>query len=346
MRALVLPLLVTAACMPPGNWSAWGNGTPAAGSPGAGTGTGAAPAPPPAPNLVATGAAKHLKRITHDDGTNESSPALSRDRKWLLYALTTLDAAGGVASVGIARSRADGRGAVTLSKPSTRTFGPSWLPNGTSYLAISDALGSRDIVKALRVAPNAAVSRVLSGRDLTDVDGLEVSPDGTHVAFHSLVGGVWTIGVARIGGSELTHLVPGAFPSWSPDGSRLAFHQQANDGWQLYVTDIEGGELTQLTDGTAVNTDATWAPDGRSIAFLSNRGWDRFVDGTEGVRNVFVISSDGTGLVALTDGARSAEAPTWGHDGSIYFASNDAGSWDIWRVQPDPAAIHAADPAP
>lgn len=229
-----------------------------------------------------------------------------------------------------------------MSKQTASSSSPSWLPNGAAYLAVSDALGTRDIVKSLRVVPNAAVSRVLSGRDLADVSGVQVSPSGTHVAFHSNVGGVWTIGVARIDGSELTNLVPGAFPSWSSDGTRLVFHQAGNDGWQVYITDVEGGELTQLTDGDAINVGATWSPDGKSIAFLSNRGWQRFPEATESVRNVYVIHTDGTGLLALTDGARQADEPTWASDGRIYFASDDAGSWDIWRVDPDDTAIAAA----
>ncbi|GEM_PF-2591491 len=334
-------LLLAPACMP-GQWVGYGS----SGSTGGGTGApaqGSTPsAPPPEPNLVATGATKRLERITHDDANTETGPSLSRDGKWLLFS-SVVPATDDAAQVTrIMRSRADGRGGIVLSKPTAFSSSPSWLPNGNAYVAISDSLGSRDIVKALRVAPNAAVSRVLSGRDLPDVYGVEVSPSGTHIAFHSSVGGVWTIGVARIDGSELTNLVPGAFPSWSPDGTRLVFHQQGNDGWQLYVTDVEGGELTRLTDGDAINEYPVWSPDGASIAFLSNRGWQRFADATESVRNLYVIHTDGTGLVALTDGARMAEEPTWGSDGRIYFASNDAGSWDIWRADPDEAAIAAA----
>lgn len=85
-----------------------------------------------------------------------------------------------------------------------------------------------------------------------------------------------------------------------------------------------------------------WSPDGTSIAFLSNRGWQRCVDATESARSVCVIATDRTGLVARTDGARPLEGPTWGSDGRIYFASNDAGRWDLWRLDPDEAAIDAA----
>jgi TolB protein len=337
MKKLIL-LTMASACVPPGgSWGNWGS----AGS--GGGGAGGTGAPPPQPNLVATGASKQLQRVTHDDSNNESEAALSADGKWLLFTSSVRAEDGSVQATRIMRSRADGRGGVLLSKESGFTSSPAWLPNGNAYLAITDAMGSRDIVKALRVAPNAAMSRVLSGRDVTEPDAVTVSPDGTQIAFHSQVGGVWTIGVSRIDGSELTHLVPGAYPAWSPDGKHLAFHRQANGHWQIFITDPEGGELTQVTEGDANDEQATWSPDGKFIAFVSSRGWQRFPNAAESdVQNVYAIRADGTGLVALTDGARSAGNPDWGRDGKIYFSSTDNGSWDVWRLEPDKNALATA----
>ena len=336
MRKLIF-LTLTSACVPPGgSWASWGS----AGTGGGGGGTGA---PPPSPNLVATGSAKQLQRLTHDDQNNESEAALSADGRWLLYTSSVKAEDGSIAANRIMRSKADGRGGVLLSKESGFTSSPAWLPSGSAYLAITDAMGSHDIVKSLRVAPNAAMSRVLSGRDVTDADAVQVSPDGTQIAFHSQVGGVWTIGVARIDGSELTHLVPGAYPAWSPDGKHLAFHRQVDGHWQIFITDSEGGELTQVTDGEANDEQATWSPDGKWIAFVSSRGWQRYpsVDETS-VQNVYAIRADGSGLVALTDGARATSSPEWGRDGKIYFSSTEGGTYDVWRLEPDKSALTTA----
>jgi Tol biopolymer transport system component len=339
MKKLLL-LTMASACVPPGgSWGNWGS----AGGGGGGGGGGGTGAPPPSPNLVATGSAKQLQRLTHDDTNNESEAVLSADGKWLLYTSSVKAEDGSIAANRIMRSKPDGRGGVLLSRESGYTSSPAWLPSGSAYLAITDAMGSHDIVKSLRVAPNAAMSRVLSGRDITDADGVQVSPDGTQIAFHSQVGGVWTIGVSRIDGSELTHLVPGSYPAWSPDGKHLAFHRQINGHWQIFITDSEGGELTQVTDGDANDEQATWSPDGKFIAFVSNRGWNRFPNATEdGVQNLYAIRADGSGLVALTDGARVMSGPEWGHDGKIYFASTEGGSYDLWRLEPDKSALSTA----
>jgi TolB protein len=340
MKKLIL-LTVASACVPPGgSWGNWGTAGTGGGGNGPAAGTGA---PPPQPNLVATGASKKLQRLTNDDSNNESEPALSPDGKWLLFTSSIRGEDGSIQANRIMRARADGRGGVLLSKESGFTSSPAWLPNGSSYLAITDAMGSRDIVKALRVAPNAAMSRVLSGRDVTEPGAVTVSPDGTQIAFHSQVGGVYNIGVARIDGSELTHLVPGSYPAWSPDSKRIAFHRQVNDHWQIFITDAEGGELTQVTEGDADEQAPTWSPDGKFIAFVSNRGWNRFPNMTSSdVYNVYAIRADGTGLVALTDGARDVGNPEWGHDGKIYFESTDNGSWDVWRIEPDKTALATA----
>jgi Tol biopolymer transport system component len=340
MKKLIL-LTVASACVPPGgSWGNWGAAGTGGGGNGPAAGTGA---PPPRPNLVATGASKKLQRLTTDDSNNESEAVLSADGKWLLFTSSIRGEDGNIQANRIMRTRADGRGGVLLSRESGFTSSPSWLPSGNAYLAITDAMGSRDIVKALRVAPNAAMSRVLSGRDVMEPGALAVSPDGTQIAFHSQVGGAWTIGVSRIDGSELTHLVPGAFPAWSPDGKRLAFHRQINNHWQIFITDPEGGELTQVTEGDADDEQPTWSPDGKFIAFVSNRGWNRFPNADAGnVDNVYAIRADGTGLVALTDGARSVSNPDWGRDGKIYFDSTDNGSWDVWRLEPDKNALSTA----
>jgi Tol biopolymer transport system component len=69
--------------------------------------------------------------------------------------------------------------------------------------------------------------------------------------------------------------------------------------------------------------------------FSSNRGWNTRPGGKEKTTwNLFLVHPDGTGITQLTDGDGSATQPEWGKDGWIYFSSNQAGSYDLWRLKP------------
>jgi len=41
---------------------------------------------------------------------------------------------------------------------------------------------------------------------------------------------------------------------------------------KIYVLNLASGQLTQVTQGASIDTEPTWAPDGKSIVFTSNRG--------------------------------------------------------------------------
>ena len=77
------------------------------------------------------------------------------------------------------------------------------------------------------------------------------------------------------------------YPAISPDGSTIAFAYKGD----LYCVPANGGEARQLTTHAAYDSQPIWSPDGKKIAFTSNR---------EGSLDVYVISSKGGAPTRLT----------------------------------------------
>ncbi len=63
-----------------------------------------------------------------------------------------------------------------------------------------------------------------------------------------------------------------ARPEFSPEGKRLVYSSYLGRQWnQLWLMPAEGGHPFQLTYGEYDNTAPRWSPDGKHIAFISNR---------------------------------------------------------------------------
>jgi TolB protein len=61
-------------------------------------------------------------------------------------------------------------------------------------------------------------------------------------------------------------------PAWSPDGKKLALTLSGNNGnLDIYLLDLASQALTRLTDDPGIDTEASFAPDGSSIYFTSDR---------------------------------------------------------------------------
>ena len=86
----------------------------------------------------------------------------------------------------------------------------------------------------------------------------------------------------------------------------IAFHSNRDGDFDIYVMNADGSRVTQLTHNTTGDVDPIWSPDGKRIAFSSDR-----VAGT--CCEVFVMNADGTGVTQLTHGGGFAGA--WSPDG-------------------------------
>ena len=119
----------------------------------------------------------------------------------------------------------------------------------------------------------------------------------------------------------------------SPDGQHVVFCVQRVDKEEekkysnLWIVPTEEGEPRQFTYGDQVDGQPKWSPDGREIAFVSNR---------DGNWEIYGMNPDGSGQVRLTEDEATDISPAWSPDGSrIAFESYRDGNMEIYVMDRD-----------
>ncbi len=156
-----------------------------------------------------------------------------------------------------------------------------------------------------------------------------------------------------------------ATPAFSPDGRSLVFVSTAGaaddplrrstpitlgyeavaemfrvDDWQRNVAagDVRMGvDLARnpLTRNAGFDGEPAWSPDGRYIAFASDRNAPRSAMDRSSLVEIFVMNADGTNAVRITDAQGYDGAPAWGSNGRTLVFHSDrqtTGRFDIYAV--------------
>jgi TolB protein len=177
---------------------------------------------------------------------------------------------------------------------------PAFSPDGRSIAMTLSKDGNPEIY-VLTLATGAF-------RRLTRHPGIDTeptwAPNGRDIAFVSDRLGVPHVFVMDADGGNVRQLTFGGFhtqPRWSPRGDTIVFtmRQTLHDLWAIAP---DGSNTRRLTDGTNDSQGATRAPNGRHIAFQSNR---------LGAWRVFTMLADGSDQTPVTKGPGEFTSPSW-----------------------------------
>ncbi len=289
--------------------------------------------------LVTSGGATALSRFTQHE-LHEYQPVLSPDGRSVVFAQTgqELGPYGDPQGPTVIASvdAATGARRVMWTPAQALSLSPTWLPDGSSLLYVSNRSGPAAVVRSLSASPNSGVSIIMDENQAQRIGSPSVSPDGRRVVAQAYIGNAVSIVMLSLGTSEYAVLGEGHHPVFDPRGERIAFVRQVGAETQIYTMRAsDGTDVVQLTQGEYAADDPTFSPDGRWIAYTLNRG-----EGARGPardrRNLFATRADGQGtLIQVTDGESMVRHPHWGVDGAIYFSANSHnGNYDIWKLRP------------
>jgi len=219
----------------------------------------------------------------------------------------------------------------------------SFSPDGKSF-AIAVKHRDRDDLVILDVKRDRE-----EGRIRIPVNGATSpswSPDGRQLVFTGYDGGWSDLFIINRDGSDLRRLTNDRYadlhPAWSPDGKTIAFTTDrgpetdfatlrfGNMRVGLYHLDSGKIELLNHMD-RGKNIDPVWAPDGRSLAFVSDRTGISNIflyDFTDG--NIYQLSDVYTGVSGLTP---FSPCLSWARKADrLAFTYYQQGDYDIYAL--------------
>ena len=209
---------------------------------------------------------------------------------------------------------------------------PRWSPDGKRIVFQKSQRTKFDVGVV-----DVATRRITPLTDDLHIDANPVwSSSGRFVFFSSNRGGgmnVWRMAMKSDGtpAGAPEQLTTGAGQdvqlASSPKGNLLAVSilRQNADLWTLPL-DAHGLPQSpkRIVATTREDSRGSWSPDGKSIAFNSDR---------DGDMNIWISAADGSGARPLTRGAGGDFQPNWSPDGShIVFFSSRGGNSNIWEA--------------
>jgi TolB protein len=278
---------------------------------------------------------KRVQRLTATKAWEEK-PEFSADGQELVFSRST--PAGDISEIATLRVR--DRSVQELTHYGSISAAPTFAPDGrVAFFSLKDfpAPGENDPpppAELYTIAADGTGEVRLTTDDSIQTDP-EWSPDGAEIMYanwHEIkkMPGVFDIGLSSVdpaGGSPRVIVRPTprdvVTQDWSPDGRRILLeiatsHPNGRTGHgarqsDLAVIDADGSHFRRLTQTPGIESMAVWSPDGRRIAFAS----DRHVHGKKALERggpafeIYTMSANGTHVRRITHNRVPDLYPTW-----------------------------------
>jgi len=216
--------------------------------------------------------------------------------------------------------------------------GLAWSPDGSRIAFVSKSHG-RDVLFIVDAQNGDRKAKIE-----TELEGMRNpswSPDGTMLAFEGIKRGMTDLYIYNLESGNLQRLISDTYddadPSWSPDNKFLAFtSDRPVDGeeqdstfhygnYNIFLFDIENQSIKSLTDNPYNNMQPAFSPDGKRIAFISNRN---------GIDNIYLYEMADGSVFPVTDIISGAFSPSWSPEGDkLAFTGFDKFGFDIYILK-------------
>src|SRR6266404_2846335 len=223
---------------------------------------------------------------------------------------------------------ADGK-TICLSAADEPSGNPEWSPDG-KWIAYSGKIGDKSGLSIAR--PDGSEKRFLAALEGTNAPlpttGKTVawSPDGKQIAYVTAQPGPET---AEASGDPMviTRYL------YKPTASEGNTHFNDNKRLHIFTVDVASGKSRQLTTGTHYEHSVDWSPDGKEIAFISNRepNEDQFFN-----YDLLTMSAATGEMRRLTATENAEYRPHWSPDGkTIVYEATKRGLTDLETTMED-----------
>jgi dipeptidyl aminopeptidase/acylaminoacyl peptidase len=240
------------------------------------------------------------------------SPQISPDGRWVAYTVTTPNFEEESSLIRIWMIPMAGGTPIPMTSATVSSWAPTWSADGEFLYFLSARDGGKSQVWALDLEHGG------EARQITDIErgarSIEWSPDGKKLVLVIRDEDPKKADEKKAGKRSAKTREP-----WVID--RLQFKRDYagyldRRRTHIYVYDVESKQLTQVTSGDYDDSAPKWSPDGKMIAFVSNRTEEPDANYNTDIWLVDADNNDkGKNLIRVTSSPGPERSPVWHPDG-------------------------------